>query len=698
MPPPAELEDVLNMHAFEVESVEEREGDYIFDIKILPNRGASAQSYFGMAEEILANAANFRVAPQPAERFISLQKLLAEEPQKKGSAAGKRVTVEVKSPDRCARYIAAVFTGIKQGKTPEWIVTALYAAGQKPISILVDLANFVMLETGQPLHVFDTEKLTGEKNAAKTIVVRRAAAGERFCSLDGIAYTLTTEDLVIADSTQALAIAGIKGGEYAGITTLTTDIILEAATFSGPHIRMTSQRLKLRTDASVRFEQSLDQSLAHFAVARFAELVYEYAGGTLQETVDYYPHPTEPHIIALDPAFMTAFIGADISTQQIKDIVIALGFSVTDGKMGAVVHVPSRRTDITTREDLAEEIGRIYGYENVPAVFPVSRSIAAENEPMFDLKNIVRDILCGVGFDEVLSYSMVSVARAGLFLLPLDGAREALPLLNPMSSERSHLRTTLLYSLADAAATTNKYFPAARIFELGKIFGGTDKKPVEAWLLGMIAYGEHSRQHSGAGIPAHLTHAAAFYDLKGSLDALFEALGIADIWYDDALLQGEQGKQYEALLPENSAEIKSGDRLIGIIGVMNTRTADADIPVHTAYAEVDMAAVLDLAETEQEYRELPKYPAIERDISLVINGEYSYADVMEAVNASDAAYVENTELVDYFTGEQLQDGEKGITLRIVFRAPDRTLSRADAEREEQKIRIALRKQVNAVLR
>ena len=367
MPGPEDLAQVLMFHSFEIEGLEKRGQDFLIDIDVLPNRAHDCLSHIGIARDIAAVAGLELKLPE-----INLK-------ANKAKNSSNFVAVDVKNSNDCPRYTAKVVTGVKVGQSPKWMQQRLEACGLQTINSIVDITNYVMLETGQPLHAFDADKL------GKKIIIRRAKAGEKLAALDDKTYKLDKDILVIATAKKPIAIAGIKGGDDTGIDKKTNNIVIEAANFDPVVTRLASRSLKLRTDASWRFEQGIDPNLIDFAQKRVCKLIQEIAGGEpAKGMVDFYPKKLRPKKIKLDLDYANKLLGINISKEKVKQILKSLGFMFQVSGFTFYVSVPTRRLDVSIQEDLVEEIGRVYGYENIASVFPESMLIPPKrNDNLF---------------------------------------------------------------------------------------------------------------------------------------------------------------------------------------------------------------------------------------------------------------------------------------------------------------------------
>lgn len=650
MPKPDTLVGMLTMHAFEVESVEKYGKDFVLDVKILPNRIADASGHWGLSREIAA--------------IMGKSAIIKTNVVKEGKRPLKDVvTVEVKTP-LCRRYALRGITGVRVKESPKWIQERLLACGLRPINNIVDATNYVMLETGQPLHAFDADAIGGKK-----IVVRMARKGETIAALDDKTYSLDESCMVIADAKNPMAIAGIKGGEGAGITANTKDIVIEAATFDGSTIRATSQRLMLRTDASTRFSVGMDPNLAGEALERAVLLMQEVAGGdVLKGCVDIYPKRVSECKILLRPLYVNSLLGTHLSNANMLEILKRLGFGVSRKKQEFLVTVPTRRVDIAIEEDLIEEIGRLYGLEHVKPRHPVGELIPPAINQSLAMQERMRGMFQGVGFQEVYNYSFVGekdIVAIG------DNLDAYLPLENPTRAEFAYMRASLGTGLFKNVAENSKYKDGIRLFEIGHVFyckGAAHKECTH--VAGIIAETAVQRTQE------------LFFEMKGVLSLFFEALGV-DAWFDqprvDDATRGEAGDTLSPdntiLHPHRSARIKIGDEDLGVMGEVHPRVLAA-YGIHDAAAlfELDADLLGRIAQKEMEFRPISRFPSVMRDIALLVPLDTRMVEVEDIIENTGGALLADTDVIDIYEGAELPDGKKNFAFRLLFQAPDRTLT------------------------
>lgn len=657
LPEPKKLAEILTMHFFEVEEVKKVRNDWVLDIDVLPNRGTDCFSHLGIAREIAA-ISNLRLQPQGGR---------AREQKNKSKDF---VSIRVESRRYCPRYTAKVITNIKVTPSPKWIRDRLKALGLKPINNVVDIANYVMLETGQPLHAFDLDKISGQE-----IIVRRAERGEKIITLDNERYELDKDILIIADQKSPLAIAGIKGGKAAEIDRKTKTVVLESANFNSSVIRLASKKIDLKTDASWRFEHGLDLSLTETAINRAACLLEQLAKGkTYQGLVDFYPKKVIPKKIKLDLDYVESLLGVKISTSRIEKILNKLGFGIR--KMGAryfMVEIPTFRLDVSIPEDLIEEIGRIYGYHKIPSVLPVSTLIAPKKNLDIFWQNMTKNILKEMGFAEVYSNSFINRNQVKTFAHKISGLIEVK---NPTSADYQYLRPSLIPNLLKALQKNQKLFKGIKLFELGKIFKKAKIKEKKA-LSGVISGGvlKHNK----------LTLGQAFYTAKGVVDLLLNKLGISDIWYDQYQPTPEESK-ISIWHPKKRAEIKVGQEEIGFLGEISARVCEQlKLNSGVVVFDLDFEKLSKLVSEEKEYESISPYPAAIRDIAVLVPRQVLVADVLNKIEVAGGSLIIDIDLFDIYEGEELPSGKKNLAFHIIYQAKDRTLLSKEVDKTQDKI-------------
>ncbi len=546
------------------------------------------------------------------------------------SSGHTKLQIKIKNTEYCRRYLGIIMSGIKVGPSPEWLQQKLLSLGMRPINNIVDVTNYVMLELGQPLHAFDLAKL-----ASAEIIVRLANKGESITSLDGVTRKLDVNTLVIADNKQAQAIAGIMGGEASEVGEQTESIIIESANFEPVNVRQTSLRLGLRTEASARFEKSLDPELAELAIRRTVELLQEVVPGSqvVSELVDVYPVVPDVKNINFNINWLSQRLGCRISEDEVRQILEALGFKVNVTGQEIKVTIPSWRAtrDITIPEDLIEEVARIYGYDKIPLTLPSFPMSPAAHEPEQDFRWQLRDLLVGVGFVETLSYSFIGSEHGG-----------KLELVNPVDKTKQFLRPSLMASFAEQFINTRRaHSEAVRMFELGRVFQEDN--------------GPHLVSPKGHKLPNQPWHLIlAVYDKNGSSFRVLK--GIIELIADKT---GEQlSPQYQMIAEGVIAEIE-------IDGLYNKR--------------------------QTEFEPLPKYPKVERDVSMVMQPEVKWSDIEATVRKASS-------LIDEVRVFDVYEAKNSIAFKILFRHPERTLRSSEVDEVMAEITKVLQSKFKVTIR
>jgi len=650
LPKPEKLAEILSMHFFEVEEVEKKGNDWTLDVDVLPNRGADCFSHLGVAREI-STILGYKLEA-PDKTF--------EETEGKTKDF---IKVEIRSKKDCYRYTAKVITNIKVGPSPVWIKEKLKVLGLKSISNIVDVANYVMLETGQPLHVFDLDKISDRK-----IIVRRAQKGDRITTLDGEKYALGKDVLVIADNKKLLAIAGIKGGKEAGIDKKTREIVLESANFNAKTVRKGSKSIDLKTDASWRFEHGIDLNLSKVAIERASHLIQKLAKGKVcKGLVDFYPKKPVVKKIKLDLDYTQSLLGVKLTSSKIKSILKSLGFDILKSSGSQfLVRVPTFRLDVLIPEDLIEEIGRIYGYENIPLAFPKTALIPAKRNFNIFWENRVKDILKESGFTETYNYSFLSKKQGEIFG---HDASSMIELENPLSAAHQYLRPSLIPNLLKVLEENQKLFKDIRMFEIGKIF--IQQKTVEKRMLTGVISGD------------------AFYEAKGIIDLLLNKLGLSDIWYDEYKPTPEESK-ISIWHPKRCAEIKVGQDEVGFLGEVSSKIVEKlKLKSRVIVFDFDFEKLQKSASEETEFQPISSYPFAVRDIAVLVPRGVLVEAVLNKINIAGGSLITDVDLFDIYEGEEILEGKKNLAFHIIYQAQDRTLSSKEIEEIQNKIIKAL---------
>ena len=690
LPSPKILSQLLTMHSFEVETVSRLKKDWVFDIDVLPNRAHDCLSHIGIAREIAA-VTGLKMKP-------SLISAVSRPHLKKQHLKRKFIDARIENNNDCRRYALKLIFGVKVAPSPKWMQERLRSCGLKPINNIVDITNYVMLETGQPIHAFDFDKVSDIKNkklkiknkkykaGIKKIIVRRAKRGEKIIALDNKIYALDNSVLVIADTKHPLAVAGIKGGKETSIGEDTKNILLELANFNPQLIRVASLKLKLRTDASWRFENGIDPNLIDGAARRVCELIQKIAGGrVVKESLDIYPRRVVPKDILLRLDYVDDLLGVKVPKQTVKDILRKLGFEVRERTARTfLVTVPTRRLDVSLEEDLIEEIGRIYGYEKIPSLLPQGILAPPLRNDIVFWRNFVKGWFKEAGFTEVYNYSFLNSKMAEIF----GFARESLiEVKNPMSDNQHYLARSLIPRLLDNVRKNLKFFSGLKIFEVGKIFFKNQHNRLS------VNQSPFSEKRVLAAVLARKEiNDNGFYELKGIIETLFKSLGISDVWYDD-YQQKSDNLPFSAWHPTRSAEIKIGDERVGFLGEIHPRVAiEMGIEGSVFACEIDFDKLAELASEEQEYKPLSKYPAVIRDLSVLVPEGTKAVDVLNVINAAGGELVRDVDMFDIYYGDEIPQGKESFSFHIVYQSSQRNLTAKEVGRLQEKIIRAIESQ------
>ncbi|GFP76765.1 phenylalanine--tRNA ligase subunit beta [Clostridium fungisolvens] len=585
------------------------------------------------------------------------------------------VKVEVKDA-LCRRYMARAVKDIKIEPSPTWMQERLLEAGVRPINNVVDITNFVMLELGQPMHAFDKREIKSNK-----IVVERAKENEKFVTLDEIERNLDTDVLCIKDGEETIGLAGIMGGLQSGIKDDTTEIIFESASFDGTNIRVNSKKLNLRTEASSRFEKDIDPNLTELALNRACALIEELKVGTIVEgTIDIYNERKEPHTMTVDSNWVNRFLGTDISKEQMKEYLDRLELKTTIENDNLIIAVPTFRIDIAIKEDIAEEVARIYGYNNVPMTVIGANSPKDAKNKKLKLDDLVINTMISSGLNQSISYSFVSPKVFDMINLPSDSElRNVVKIKNPLGEDYSIMRTSTLPSMMECLgrnySRSNEF---ARLFELGKVYipkADENQLPNEKNILTIGLYGD-----------------VDYLDLKGVVENLIDAMGIKNPSY-------KRQSENVSYHPGKTAELFIGKEKVGVLGEIHPDVADNyGIDANAYVAELDLDILYANSNTEKKYKPLPKYPAVTRDIALLVEDAILVQEIEETIRKAGGNLVETVKLFDVYKGKQIPEGKKSIAYAISYRDENKTLTDNEVNKVHEKILRSLEYKLGAQLR
>jgi phenylalanyl-tRNA synthetase beta chain len=650
-------------------------GETIIQFEIAPNR-PDALSILGIARESSAIMAAPLHPPAVEPLAYRLDPAL--------------VSVRIEDPEACPRFAAAYLTDVRIGPSPAWMQQRLRAAGMRPIDVIVDITNYVMLELGQPLHAYDAERLRG-----RVLVARLARHNETLRTLDGVDRILRASDLVIADEERALGIAGIMGGEDSEIRATTTTIALECASFEPRRIRRTTEAHGLQgssgSAAARRFGLDLSPELVPIALARAVHLMREHAGARVMGATDVYPRPRQVPNVRLRFSDIERILGAEISREEAVDALRRLGFAHAELGDQLVVTPPAIRTDIAIPEDIVEEVARIVGYDRIPVRVPTGVLPLHERHPLELLRERVRDALVGFGLQETISYALID--PAWLDRLTHDGtpiAPAPLPITNPTSPTQSVLRTTLRASMLDTAARNLRHRKGVAIFEIDPVYlPRRGDLPEERWTIAIVLAGQAEPPIEGETwlVPAR-DH--DIWDLKGVVDGLHRATRSG---------RGTMELGGPGLHPGRSWRLADGGRDAVVAGQLDPRVAEAwDLPEHTFVAELDLALLLASVHPPAAATP-PRFPAAWRDLAFVVDEAAGWGDVQREIEAAGArSDLEAIALRDVYRGPQAGQGKKSFAVRLTFRSATGTLSDVDVDRAIGRIEGRLRHRFGAQVR
>ncbi len=634
----------------------------VIDFEITSNR-PDCFSMLGLARE---SAVTFN-------KELKKPKIIVKEEE---DAADRHAVVEIKDIDLCPRYAARVVRDVKIGSSPKWLRDKLKAAGVRPINNIVDITNFVMLELGQPMHAFDLDNLKGNK-----IIVRRSKDGESMKTLDDQERKLDASILVIADEERPVAVAGVMGGANSEVSESTKTILFESAKFEGTSVRLAAKKLGLRTEASSRFEKGLDVENVITALDRAAQLVEELgAGKVCKGIIDCYTAKSENIKIKFRPEKINAFLGTSIEPEKMISIFEALEFKVDESK--SIIEIPAFRPDVEREADLAEEVARFYGYNNIEASLLSGKSSTIGKKTYKQkIEDVINNTAISCGLSETYTYSFVSPKVFDMInLAEDDDLRKAVSITNPLGEDFSIMRTTTIPSMLEVISLNyNRRIEEVRLFELSHIYIPESlpikKLPKEKQVLTMGMYGNLD-----------------FYDLKGVVEELFDSLGIEN--YDF-----EPEKESTVFHPGRAAKVIVNGQNIGTIGEVSQEVIGKfEGPQRTYIGFIYVEPLVENASMLSEYKPLPRFPAVSRDIAMLVKDEVMVKQIESIIKQRAGKNLEDIKLFDVYKGKQVPEGMKSVAYSITFRAADRTLTDEDVNKSMNKVLEGLKTTLDAELR
>ncbi len=647
-------------------------GDVVFDISTWANR-ADLLGVLGFARETAALTG--KVLREPDRSYSVSER----------DAAGF-ISVTIDAPDLCRRFTASVIENVAIAPSPRWMQERLLKAGMRPINNVVDITNYVMLETGQPLHAFDYDLVRGKK-----IVARRALAGEKLVTLDGVEREFDSEMLLICDGGGPVGIAGVMGGGNSEVSERTRNVLLEVANFRAGSIRRTSTLLKLRTEASLRFEKGIGPEMAEYAQRRALHLFEQITGGSIAAgLVDVYPGKQPRPTIVVESERIARVLGIEVPVEDVRRILTDLGFVchfVPPGKYS--VQPPDWRPDVEIPDDVIEDIGRIYGYDKLPATTLRGTLPEPEPNPLMDLRERLRDLAAAIGFQEIITYTLTDKAKLDRVVPPDDARRrEPLAVVNPVAAQHTYLRTSVRPSVLETFAANRRHAETGlRLFEIGfEYLPAEADLPHERPVLCAVLGGPRETRW---GRPA--AENLDFFDAKGAVEAILDHLGLR--------VQYAPRKEF-GLLEGHTAEVRAGTDVLGIIGQVHPGTASAfDIDEPVFLVELWLEDMVRHLPERPEYTAPSKFPEVRQDLALVVDDAIPAGRVLDLVRSHRSGGVTiRADVFDEYRGAGVPEGKKSLALRLRFQAADRTLTDNDVAKIQQGLLVRLGKELGASLR
>ena len=667
-----ELCHKLTMSGLHVEGLEKVGGDHCIEFEVTANRN-DCLSIIGIAREIAAITGKSLKNPLSSSRTRGSKNVDSrlhgndkKSPSLRGAERRSNLNIIVEDKKLCPLYTGRIIKNVKVSESPDWLKKKLLSVGVRPVNNIVDITNLLLMETGQPMHAFDLDKLNGR------IIVRKAKKNEEMQTIDQVKRKLDSNMLVIADNSGPVAIAGIMGGLNTEVDFGTKNILLESAYFDAVNVRQTARTLALSSESSYRFERKVDQEMIEPASKRAANLIRDIAGGTEESFKDVGTKTLNPIKVHFDPVKSNKILGIEIPVKKQKSILSALGFTVSGAGKNFTVKAPSFRKDVSQSVDITEEVIRIYGYENIPLTIPKIVAHAFVMTMEGEVESKIKNTLSCQGLDEVVTYNMCSKSAAGKFT---DTASMA-EIKNPLSKEQEVLSSTLIPGMLKSIAyNINHKNSALNLFEIGKIYCKKDKKYQEEPALSMAV--------SGLAVNDWLSkqRQASLFDLKGSFENLISLLGIKGVTFrpcgDISYLSA-------------GAEIIYKNNKIGIMGKVDSGVLSGfDIDNDVFILEVKISGIVKDTVLDKRYMPLPKYPSAVRDISMLVKKDVTAEAITLAIKKSDTGIIKDVSLADTYKGKQVPNGMISYLYRIEYRDDSKTLTENEVESLHSKVKQAL---------
>jgi phenylalanyl-tRNA synthetase beta chain len=637
---PDKLAQTLTMAGLSVESVKALGSDHIFELEITANR-PDWLSVIGVAREVAAlTGGKLNIPSSPKVKV------------KTSGARGVKVRIEERG--LCPRYTARIIRNVKVGESPQWLKARVEAMGLRSVNNIVDITNFCLFETGEPMHAFDLDKIAGAE-----VIVRKALPGEKIILIDGTEKTLDKSMLVIADSRSPIAVAGVMGALNTEVTGSTKNILLEAAYFDQVSVRRTSRKLAIATESSYRFERRVDMENIAYSSNRALELIMKLAAGEAGAFIEIRGPEVKKKIIDLRPDKVNKLLGTDISAGLIKKMILALGMDVksSSGKK-LKLETPNFRSDLKSEVDIIEEIARIYGYDRIPVTLPKIVEQPTRMGRDMAVRNKVRECLAALGADEIITYSLLSgkaIAYSGV------GVDSMVSIANPLTIEQEAMRPSLIPGMLNAVLwNINRKTKDLKLFEIGNVYFKKDEKFGEKKNLAIAITGQSFMGWSVNAVQAD------FFELKGIAETLCSELGIAAVEFSKAA--------NNSFSPSECAQIRIAGEPVGVMGLVSSKVLhESGIKDKVYLLEADLDALLKHVSMEKRFAELSRYPSVYRDISILVAKEASNSNIMSAMKAAGEPILKDARLIDRYEGKQIPEGKQSLTYRLEYRDPAKTL-------------------------
>lgn len=651
---PSEIAEILTSLGLEVDGVEETPLGAVYEISFTPNLG-HCMNMIGIARELSA----------ATNQKVSRPKVIVKE---EGESIEKTFKVTVDVPEKCQRYSCRAIQNVSVKPSPQWLKDRLEAAGIRSINNIVDVTNYVLLETGQPLHAFDADTL-----AKQEIIVRTAKEGESFTTLDGKERLLTASDLLICDGEKPVAIAGVMGGLNSEVSEQTRNVLIESASFQPASVRRTSKHLALQTDSSKRFERSCDPNGVLFALDRAAALMLETGGGViLKGTIDKVSGNFSERKISCRLSRINALLGTHLSLNEVETLFKRLGFSSKwDGQDTLEVLVPTYRADVTAEIDLIEEVARLYGYDNIEHGVVKYQGTQMPHHPMYIFEGKLRSHLLSEGLQEFLTCDLIGPA---LMEMAQEDSATAIHVLNPVSIEQSVLRTSLLPGLLQAVKYNwDHQNGSISAFEVGRVHFKTGENYKEQSVVGIVLTGKRNPYHWDPK-PEDVD----FYDLKGMVENLLNELGVKEFKFRESQLPNlHTGRQ---------SAVYVGDLKVGSLGEVHPSIQrKLDVPQRILFAELNLHDLYPLQRSVAKMEKVAVYPSSERDWTVTLPENLLVGDILEKLKSVPSDYLESVSLVDIYRNPKLGENVKNVTFNFVYRDTQKTIDQDTVEKEHQRI-------------